>query len=211
MIHRGIMAHLKRTGREEQWIHYMVGGGYEECETIGDYCVEYDDKDEYSRRFLILNPTEPCLVIAIDKKYDKTASMDSVKFNPKCTIDGKMKRGDGTRKMIQFGIDLARKEGASQVSIMDNSTIDCEGQKIDLPGMYFLKYGMTWYEKYFGFKPAERFQKSYAKAKDMREKLLDVKKLQEEKCDFFTDDTIQELLAIIRFTNFYKFEWILKL
>ena len=201
------MTHLKSTGRDQQWLRYMVGKGYAESETVGEYKVDYDESDD-QLRILIWNPTTPCMVMAIDKLGDKTASMDLVNFDPKCTLAGKMKRGDGTRNMIQFGIDLAKTKGATQLSLTDKSTIDCEGLKIDLAGMYFLKYGMTWYEKYFGFKPAERFRKAYETAKDMRIQHLDIEKLKQQPCGYFTDETIQDLFAHIRFTSFYRFEWV---
>lgn len=209
MLHHRLMAHLKRTGRDEQWIWYMAGGGYTESETIGEYRVDYDD-DGILNRILILRPTDkPCLVIALGKGEDKTASMDAVDFHPTCTIDGRMKRGDGTRNMIQFGLDIAKRKGATQVSITDNSHIDCEnGQKIDLAGMYFLKYGMTWFEKYFGFKPIDKYRDAYEKAKDMRKKYLDTEQLKTLPCSYFTDDFIEELFDHIKLKIFYRIEWI---
>jgi hypothetical protein len=207
MFHKGILSHLKSTGRDSQWLRYMVGRGYEDTEVVGEYKIQYDETEQ-DVRILIWNPSTPCMVLAIDKTGDKTGSLDVVHFDAKCTIDGKMKRGDGTRKMLQFGLDLAKQKGATQISLTDNSTITCEGKTIDLPGMYFLKYGMTWYEKYFGFQPAERFRKSYDNAKEMRLKYLDTETLGQLECNSFTDENIQECLAHIRFTNFYKFEWV---
>ncbi len=209
MLHHRLMAHLKRTRRDEQWSWYMAGKGYTDSETVGEYKVDYDD-DDHVNRILILRPTgKPCLAIAIGKGDDKTASMDTVEFHPTCTIDGKMKRKDGSRKMIQVGLDIAKKNGATQVSITDNSNIDCEnGQKIDLAGMYFLKYGMTWFEKYFGFKPTERHREAYEKAKELRKKYLDTEKLKDLPCSYFTDEFIDDLFDHIKLKIFYRIEWV---
>jgi hypothetical protein len=209
MFHRKLMSDLKAMGRTQQWMRYMVGKGYDESETIGDYKVQYDE-DDGDIRVLIWNPTSPCMVMAIDKS-DKTAALNVIRYDSKCTTDGRMKRGDGTRKMIQFGLRLLEKKGATHVSLMDNSTIDCNGQTVDLAAMYFLKYGMTWYEKYFGFKPAERFHRSYETAKRMRESRLDIEQLKEQPCDFFTDDVVQDLFRHIGLTDFYRYEWTLRL
>ena len=185
----------------------MAGKGYDESETIGEYKVDYDI-DEHITRILIWNPTEPCMVIALGNGDDRTASIDAIKFNPKCTIDGRMKRGDGTRKMIQFGIDLARKRGATQISLSDNSTIVCDGKKIDLGAMYFLKYGMTWYEKYFGFQPSERHRTAYENAKENRQRKLDIEKLKELPCSEFTDDFIDDMFDHIKLKIFHRIEWV---
>lgn len=209
MLHRVFMSQLKAMGRDEQWLRYMVGKGYDQSETIGQYKVDYDE-DDTDIRILIWNPKTPCMIMAIDK-HDKSAAVHVVTYNAKCTVDGKMKRGDGTRRMIQFGLDLLKKKGATSVSIMDNSTIECNGQTIDLSAMYFLKHGMSWYEKYFGFQPAERFRTSYEKAKLMRTTHLDTKILKEQSCDFFTDDVIADLFHRIQLKNFYRYEWVLRL
>ena len=184
----------------------MIGGGPTETRIIDGYKVEIITDDE-ATKFLIKSNRIHCIEMSIYKD-DNVASFLTAMYDPGCTIDGKMVRSEGTRKMIQIGLDLLKEYGAASVAMTDTSNIPCEGKDISLGPMYFLKYGMTWYEKYFGFKPAERHRESYEKAKEMRKKHLNTEKLKELPCSYFTDEFVGKMFAHIGFTNFYIIEWI---
>jgi hypothetical protein len=113
--------------------------------------------------------------------------------------------------MIQFSLDLLKSKGVTTVSLSDKTKIDCNGIKIDLSAMYFLKYGVTWYEKYFGFYPAARFQKSYEIAKKKRVELLDIDYISRQPCDFFDYETIEYAFQRMELVSFYNYEWVKKL
>jgi hypothetical protein len=187
-------------------VHAMEGGGETETRIIDGYKVEITNTDE-EIRFLIKSQRVHCIRMSIYKD-DKVASFLTAMYDAGCTIDGNMVRGEGTRKMIQIGLDLLKEHGATSVAMTDTSNIPCEGKDINLGAMYFLKYGMTWYEKYFGFKPAERHRESYEKTKEMRKNYLDTEKLKDLPCSRFTDAFISDKFAHIEFTNFYIIEWI---
>lgn len=195
---RQIVSHLKRMGRHEQWSRYLIGNGYASSKTIGNYKVDYDE-DESDMRILLWNPARPCMIMAIDKR-SKTAAINKLEYN-----------ADGTRKMVQFALDLLKQHGVTSVSLMDDSTVECEGHPLELAPMYFLKYGVTWYEKYFGFKPASRFTKSYESAKRLRKERFDTDMLSKQPCTFFTDEVVNDFFQQIGLVDFYKYEWIKEL
>jgi hypothetical protein len=204
--HSSMMNTLKGLGRHEQWSRYMMGGRYEDAITIGKYTVEARE-DERDHRFFLWAPKNVCVNMVIDKQ-NKTAIIDAIQFDSGCTIHETMKRGEGTREMVDFCVHMLKQHGATSVSLSDNSSIDCNGTDIELGRMYFLKYGMTWYEKYFGFQPAERFAKAYENAKRQRKEKLDVKMLASQPCEFFTVDTVDSFFDDIQFKNFHRYEWV---
>lgn len=200
---------LKSLGRNEQWSRYMSGGGYTDAVTVGKYKIETNETDE-DIRYFIWNPKRPCVNMVIDKQ-DRTAVLDAVKYDKDCTIDGNMKRGEGTREMVDFSLALLKKTGATHVYLTDKSTINCNGDEIELGSMYFLKYGCTWYEKHFGFQPTSKFAKLYNQAKQKREKMLDTEFLSKQPCEFYTFDTVIEIFQHIGFVNFHSIAWVREL
>lgn len=209
LLQQHFFAQLHRLGRTKHWQSYaMEGGGDTEVRIIDGFKVEITKTDEETR-FLIKSGRIHCIRMSIYKE-DTIASFLTAMYDAGCSIDGNMVRGEkGTRKMIQIGLDLLKEHGATQVVMTDTSHIPCEGKHISLGAMYFLKYGMTWYEKYFGFKPAERHGEDYETAKLMRKKLLDIKTLKELQCSQFTDKFVSDMFKQIGFTNFYIIEWTL--
>lgn len=208
-LHQQFLAQLHRLGRTDHWMkHMMNGGGDTETRIINGYKVDIINDDE-ATKFLIKSNRIHCIEMSLYKN-DNTASFLASMYDPGCTIDGNMVRSEGTRKMIHIGLDLLKEFGAKEVAMTDTSNIPCEGKDISLGAMYFLKYGMTWYEKYFSFKPDERHRDSYENAKKMRKKHLDIEMLKDLPCSHFTDKFIQDNFAKIGFTNFYIIQWILK-
>lgn len=202
-LHRGMIRSLQTLDRRQQLGRYTgKGGRYEDSIQIGKYKVEFLE-DEDDLRMILWNPQRPCIVSVIDK-HDTVAVIDDIEYSPRCTIDGKMARGEGTREMIQFMLDLLKKRGASRVHLSDKSTRICNGKTIRLGLMYFFKFGETWYEKYFGFKPTEQYRAKYEAIKQKRSMLGD---LSDMPCDYFTDDVIDDLINKIGFGFFYNIEW----
>jgi hypothetical protein len=184
----------------EVWGRY-IGGGFADSHIIGDYRVQLND-DEKDIRIFIWSKSRPCINIVISKD-DNIAVMDGIYYNPGCTINGTMKRGEGTKKMVDFAIKYIISKGATQIQLSDTSAITCSGKNIRLGPMYFLKYGVTWYEKYFGFKPTQEYAEKYEMAK-IRQKALN---LQDKPCDYFTNTTIDDLFDELKMSFFYKIAW----
>jgi hypothetical protein len=195
---------IKNVGRNEIWGRYN-GGGFEHAEIIDEYRVELND-DGKDLRMFIWSRSRPCINVVLSKE-DNVAVMDGVYYNPGCTIDGRMLRGEGTKKMVNFAIKYIKSKGAKEIQLSDNSDIPCNGKMVSLGAMYFLKFGQTWYEKYFGFKPLERYSKLYESAKIVQKQL----NLQDKPCDYFTDFVVNDLLSKINLGIFYKIGWSKKL
>lgn len=178
-----MFAMLKHLGYTKWWSHYK-GGSYETATQIGSYKVEIQ-KDLPYIDILIWNPDKPCIHMMVDTDY-KIAVLNSVGYSPSCTVDGHMKRGEGTRKMIEFAFKLAKEYGATKIQLMDKSSFDCNGQDVDLSIYSLFKYGKTWYEKQFNFYPTGKYADEF---EEMRSKLPKIDK----PCTFFTESVIQSL------------------
>lgn len=198
-IDNRVQQSLKRMGKVDLWRRY-VGGSFETAETIGNYRVEKSIPSEGVLHLILWNPSTPCVSIYI---YGDEAILSSLEYSPKCTIDGRMKRGEGTREMIQFALDLAKQHGAKTIQLQDESTITCAtGERVKLGPFYFFKYGKTWYEKQFGFSPTPEFRDEYARAKELRKK-MDTLTLE---CSYFTRENTFKLLSKVEL-DFFSFVW----
>ena len=192
---------LKLMGRTDQWSRYMTGGGYTDAMEIENYNVEIQEDDRDIRMFL-WNRKRPCVTMVIDKE-DKVAVIDTIEYNPECTVDGRMQRGEGTRDMITFALKLLKNSGATTVQLTDKSSVVCEGEKIRLGLMYFFKYGQTWYEKYFGFQPEAKYAERYNRAKEIQKTLG----LETKPCTYFTNDVLDDLLAETKLVFLSNIVW----
>jgi hypothetical protein len=170
---------LKRLGRTERWAGYL-GGSYETARTIGDYKVEFSTPAEGATQIIIWNRVNPCISIYI---ADEEAVLNTLRYSPHCTIDGQMKRGEGTKKMLEFAFGLAKEHGAKTVQLQDESTVQCGDETILLGPFYFFQYGTTWYEKHFGFYPIPKYRAEYEHAKELWKKL----EIGDVSCLEFTD------------------------
>ena len=195
---------IKNVGRTEEWGRFN-GGGFNDAEIVDIYRVELNDEEKDLRMF-IWSKSRPCINIVLSKD-DDIAVMDGVYYNPGCTVDGNMIRGDGTRKMVNFAIKYIKSKGAKEIQLSDNSDVTCNGKSIRLGPMYFLKFGVTWYEKYFGFKPTEEYAKEYEEAKALQKQL----NLQDKPCDYFTNKVIDKIFNDMGISFFYKIGWFKKL
>ena len=202
--HSSLKNSLIRIGRLEEWGRFN-GGGFKESVIIGEYRVEIQ-KEKKDLRMFIWSRTRPCINIVMSK-IDYVAVIDGIYYNPGCTIDGKMMRGEGTRKMVDFAIEFIKSKGAKEIQLSDNSSVICNNKEIRLGPMYFLKFGQTWYEKYFGFKPTEKFIEKYELAK-VKQKTMN---LEDKPCDYFTNDTIDHLYEEHKMAFFPNIVWFKKL
>lgn len=186
--HSSLKNAIKQTGRIDDWLNFN-GGGYNDSEVIGEYRVDIQKETESIRMF-IWSKSRPCINIYLSL-IDYVAVMDGIYYHPGCAIDGKMLRGQGTRKMVQFAIDFIKSKGAKEIQLSDMSSIKCNGHEIRPGPMYFFKFGQTWYEKYFGFKPTKQYREEYKNAKHA---LINAG-LYDRPCDYFTDKVIDKLLV----------------
>lgn len=200
----GLIRSLQQMGRDDYVKH--MGGGYEEAVQWGKYKVEISYQGNETRLVIWTPDDKPCITGLIANE-DKVAVIATAKYSPLCTIDGNMKRGEDTREMFKDILKMLKVKGAVSVQLMDNSTIDCEGTEIALGPFYFLKHGRTWYEKYFGFKPSEKYRVKYEKVKENRLKLLEIERLKQTKCVNFTEDMVDELFRHIGFDFFDRIVW----
>ena len=100
-VERVLLNTLYRTGRTPVY----KGGDYKTAEIIGKYKI--DNYEENNREYIvILNPDRPCMFMYIEK-WSGVGVINTVEYDASCTIDGNMKRGDGTREMVSFMINLA--------------------------------------------------------------------------------------------------------
>ena len=203
-LHRGLIRSLQSLGKREQLGRYISKGGrYEDAVQYDKYKVEFFNDDD-DIRFILWNPTRPCIVAVIDK-HDKSAVIDDVEYSPSCAVDGRMKRGEGTRDMLQFMFVFLKKHGATSVQLSDKSSVVCNGVKVRLGLMYFFKYGETWYEHHFGFKPTEKYRHRYERIKQKRQAVIG--DLSNVPCDAFTDEFIDDLVEKLGFGFFYNISW----
>ena len=109
--------------------------------------------------------------------------------------------------MVNFVINFVKSKGAKEIHFMYKSSVVCNNFDVRLGPMYFFKFGQTWYEKYFGFKPDERNAKKYAEAKIKQQTLG----LRDKPCDYFTNDRIDELYEENKMAFFPNIVWQKKL
>lgn len=203
-----VINQLRACNKEDQIDRFIVGGMYKDGHIEqGKYVVEYQE-DEYDAFIYIWNPDRPCIFLALDKS-DHTAVLNKLEYSPQCTIDGRMKQGEGTVDMLKYALQIAKQKGVQKVMLTDKSTFQCNGKKVDL-GMYsFLRYGQTWYERKFGFYPTGHATE-YEQVKQNRLNLPDLEEWKNKPCDFFTEPVVRDLMKRLDFIP-YKWVWELSL
>lgn len=96
-----------------------------------------------------------CIIIMIDD--EGIANIQNIHYYPDCLYTGLKYPGGGTillRMAIQFIKDIKKKYKIKKIQLTDNSSLSCTKitTDIDLPSLYILTKGDTWYGKH-GFKP----------------------------------------------------------
>ncbi len=196
---------LRGLGRERQ-VGVFRGRGYADTHTIGPYKVQIDEDESYVE-FFIWNPDRPCVMIMLDKS-DQTAVLEILTYDPRCTTDFGMKRGSGTRAMLQFAFETIQAHGATRIQLMDKSTIVCDGKRVQLGIMSFLQYGETWYERTFGFRAVGRYAERYERAKQTRLAKLDLAFIRRQPCSWFAD--VDDLRRTLDLDYFESITWELR-
>lgn len=194
---------FRQLGKDTLWRRYL-GGSYETSETFGRYKVEIDNQDNGDIQFILWNPDIPCITVYV---HQDEAVLTFLEYSPRCTIDGMMKRGEGTREMLEFVFEFVKSLGAKTIQLCDQSTIQCEtGETIKLGPYSFFKTGKTWYEKHFGFAPIKEHRAEYERAKEIRKSLT----LDELPCTKFDRKTMNEFLRSVEL-DFFGIVWEKKL
>jgi len=191
---------LKFLGRNARWRTYR-GGSYDTAIERSGYRIEIEEEGRYTR-VLLWSPTHPCFVADLDMS-DKVAILLRLEYSSSCSVDGKMTRGDGTKKMMEFMFSLLKELGATKVQLQDESTITCKGKAVSLMWFSFMKYGQTWYERNFKFHPIDRHARKYEQAKDNWSR----SKYDPIPCDAFTEDFIDKLAKELDFTFYRNIVW----
>jgi len=155
------LMHLKRYERLKT---YIYTGKKVPDEVIRSHKVEIIEDGEYEQIF-IWNQRKQRVLIDLDKKEEYAV------LNPVCP------NPESTKEMIIFALDFLKKRGVKKVQMDDRASVDCNGEKISLSLIHFFKYGETWYEDNFGFKPTSGYLDKYNMVKKNRNDLLDVDKL----------------------------------
>jgi hypothetical protein len=87
---------------------------------------------------------------------DPVPHIEGIKYNRKCSIDGDLKKGDGTISMVKAALIFVCNifENIQGFTLKDTSTLKCQN-KIEIPLYYFYmtKYKKTWYMMKFNAKP----------------------------------------------------------
>jgi hypothetical protein len=200
---------LQRMYRKSYPLVYR-GAGIENAKRVGKYNIETTLFQDGLRMMFWSTDRLHCVDYVIDKE-DNTASIQAFSYHNTCTVDGKMKHGKDTRDMINFSFKYAKKLGVTKVYLSDTSNIQCNGTSIGLAPMYFLKFGQTWYEKYFGFEPVVKNSKEYKEAKQKRLNLPYLHQLEQAPCDAFTYENTKEILKYLGIGTFHNYEWVKKL
>lgn len=207
---------LKKVGKQNQSTIWK-GGSYTTAKQVGNYKIEFINEYKHeppieieSQQLIVWSPKEPCMSIAIDRR-DNDATLNTVMYSANCTIDGKMVHGSGTKEMIKFVLRLLQFKGVRSITLTDNSKFNCREIKVDLSVHYFIKYGMTWYEKNFGFKIAPKFEKEYEDAKQSRATNPSLSFLQSQPCDYYTPVQVAKIKEDYGINFFSKVYWVKRL
>ena len=183
----------------------MRGGSWRDAEQIGNYRVEVFEADTDTLAIYIWDKVKQCMSVTLDRN-DGVAVIQNVQHSPGCTVMGTMKRGEGTRAMIEFMLGLLKENGAVEVHLQDESEIVCDGIPIDLSVFSIVRRGKTWYEHHFGFQPAsEKHARSYERFKAHIQTGSDMSKLP---CSTFTAAFLGATLTSKEYYLFKTMAWV---
>ena len=118
-------------------------------------------------------------LMAAQEVKKNVAKLTFVGYNPKCSVNGNMPGGSGTRHMIRTAMSLVllKYDWISGFQLTDNSEVFCkEGLFVSLSHMSLVKNGQTYYQKYFGAQLVDvdarrKFISDVAKLSDATQKL----------------------------------------
>lgn len=201
---RTLMA-MKKQDKIDRYTYIRRGGGPSDSIVMDKYRVEiYDD------HIYIWSDEKPCIHILLDE-HDKTAVLERLKYDASCTIRGNMKRGTGTKEMLEFAFQLAKERGMTAIELTDKTSVPCEetGEDIALGPFQFIQKGRTWYES-MGFVPSypKMYVDAYLEAKQRRKEVLDVQFLEQQDCRYLTNQRVYDIMVKdLQFGGFYNIVW----
>ncbi len=121
-----------------------------------NFTIFQEDNRIYIARNNDIDSSEYCMDIIIDKK-EHIASLHNISYYKECS-DPELKYPGGGGILLKLALKILKnnkeKLGINKVQLQDNSFFYCEKTKknIQLPLLYTLINGHTWYGKY-GFRP----------------------------------------------------------
>ena len=177
------------------------------------YTIRYGDA---------LNHEGPCIEFTYDTQKPSILKLDNLEFRSVCSVNKELQHGQGTINMAKSAILLLCSQFShiKRVIFNDVATVECGRRKLPLIYMYLLKYGVTWYQKYFQAKCVgsnkileKRIEEVNDELNNNNNKLFTFKKtentwfdfFQKQNCDFFIDNMI-ELKRYIKAPLIYS-EW----
>ena len=199
------------------------GGAYKDGIDIENYKVqefESDDTDDKTV-FIWTSDNDRCIMVTYNKTNFKDATLQRVHYSPKCTLDEKMPRGEGTVRMVKFILEFLKQKGVPEITLGDDSTITCaDGKEVSLALFSFIRSGQTWYEKHFGFKPYnpilakeyERIKKELMSNRNPLFPLAELHELQRRPCEYFVDTkVVKDLMSRLGIKKILESDWHLTL
>jgi hypothetical protein len=175
------------------------------------YTIRYGDA---------LNHEGPCIEFTYDTKKPSILKLDNLEYRSECSANKELLRGQGTINMTKSILLLlcSQFSDIKRITLNDVAVIECGKRKLPLIYMYLLKYGVTWYQKYFQAKCvnkelAKRIEQVNDELAGNVPKLFSFKNtentwfefFQKQDCDFFIDN-MNELKRYIKAPLMYS-EW----
>ena len=117
-----------------------------------------NQKDSNDIKSVVYN-LDDCITISITGQEDY-ASLESIRYLKKCNITNDLKRGLGTRDMLNTALEFVKLKSPKKFSyfkLNDLSYLDRDNsERVNLFVSHLLLDGKTWYEKYFNAKFSPR-------------------------------------------------------
>ena len=131
---------LKYNGNPFQYT-ILFGGVKEECVTINVDAQVNDD-----RFVAVMKPN--------------VAKIPLISYDPRCSLDVQLDKGEGTRYMIKTAINFVKHKFpyVDTFELDDKSYFECaDGMQVSLPHYSVAVYDKTWYERNFGAKLQDEY------------------------------------------------------
>jgi len=137
--------------KDKKWGKFYFNGGCpiekrEKEFKLGDevFIIEIVKNEEDIVEYYIKSLKYRCFLVGVKK--NKFASIYSLGNDTDCVKSEKYKKYIG-KVMVYLMFKIFKEEGITEFDFTDNSGIIRNGKNFNLADLYFLKYGMTWYDK----------------------------------------------------------------
>jgi hypothetical protein len=131
--------------------------------------IHKEDEDETQYLYIGSKRRPMCMHIVMDSPTVTIARLQNVSYDERCASNEPMPRKIGTRAMVRGAFACVRKlfPTVKTLLVNDESTFECDGQKVVNANMSFILKGKTWYEDHFQAEPVnkdnyEELKRSYA-------------------------------------------------